>query len=234
MIQNSKFPGRYTARAGKTKNSSEYGLAIGVSGSGTTFEAIAREVKSGNLNMNLAFLFADRDCLAIKKAKKLGIRVVCREKSEDINKFHQRIIRNLINNKIEFVVLAGYLRLFPITDTDSFLVLNSHPAAIPYFGGDGMWGIKVHEAVISWAKKTNYRYPYTFSTVHIATAKYDRGPAVGIKSLKISTSDTAESLAKRLLPIEHKNYIEVLEKLSENIIDYPEYPKEFLPLIGKK
>lgn len=224
MNKNSKF---------KTKNSSEYKLAIGVSGNGTIFEAIAREIKADRLKMDLVFVFADRECKAIEKAKKLGFKVIKRRIREDISVFHSRIIREA-DSQIDFVILAGYLRLFPITNKDSFLVLNSHPAAIPYFGGDGMWGAKVHEAVITWAKKTKYKYPYTFSTVHIATAEYDRGPAVGIKTLRISKSDTADSLSKRLLPIEHKNYIEVLKRLSEKLIEYPEYPKEFTSILANK
>jgi folate-dependent phosphoribosylglycinamide formyltransferase PurN len=212
----------------KQNISTDYKIAIGVSGSGTTFEAIAQAIKKGEIPMDLVCVFVDRECLAIKRAKQLGIQVIQRKIGEGITNFHSRIIRHLIKSQIDFVVLAGYLQLFPITNSDPFLVLNSHPAAIPYFGGEGMWGIKVHEAVLRWAGITKFKYPYTFSTIHVATSKYDRGPVVGLKKLKISRNDTPETLAKKLLPIEHQNYIEVLKRLSENLIDYPEYPKEFI------
>lgn len=208
----------------------KYNLAIGVSGSGTTFEAIVKAVKAGKIKMEISFLFADRECGAIDKAKKLGIRVIRRKKSEGISVFHSRIVRELAARKCDFVALAGYLRLLPIANEDPFLVLNSHPAAIPYFGGKGMWGHFVHEAVVSWAKKTRFKHPYTFSTIHIASAEYDRGPVIGIKSCRISKEETPETLAKKLLPIEHQNYIEVLSKLSNDLVEYSNYPKEFITL----
>lgn len=211
-----------------------YKLAIGVSGGGTTFEAIAKEVKNGGLKMNLAFVFADRECEALKKAKKLNVAAVVRAKGEHINDFQNRITEKLKQDKVDFVALAGYLRLFPIADADPYLVLNSHPAAVPYFGGAGMWGNSVHEAVVNWAKKTNYKYPYTFSTIHIASQEYDLGPAVGIVAMKLGKTYAPEKVAEKLLPLEHKNYIEVLKELSRNLIEYPEYPKEFKNLFDKR
>jgi phosphoribosylglycinamide formyltransferase-1 len=203
-----------------------YRLAVGVSGSGTTFEAIARAIKQRDLRLNLLFVFADRECGAIEKANKLGIPVIKRNDSETIEEFHKRIVLNLKKKEIDFVALAGYLRLFPIKKDDPYLVLNSHPARIPEFGGEGMWGHHVHKAVVEHAKKTDYKYPYTFSTIHIASDEYDRGPVVGIKELKISKGDTPEEVAAKLLPLEHQNYIGVLKRLSEKVIDYPEYPKK--------
>lgn len=202
-------------------------MAIGVSGGGTTFEAIAKAEKTGKINMALAFMFADRECGAIEKATKLGVKVVLRKKDEHIDDFHKRIRDLLKKEGVDFVALAGYLRLFPIKKEDPYLVLNSHPAAIPYFGGKGMWGHFVHEAVVEWAKKTNYSYPYTFSTIHIASDEYDRGPAVGIKALEFRKNDEPEAVAAKLLPIEHQNYVEVLKDLSKNKIEYPEYPQDF-------
>lgn len=203
-----------------------YRLAVGVSGSGTTFEAIAKAIQKRDLKLNLVFMFADRDCGAIQKAKQLGVPVIERNKSESLEDFHTRIIQNLKKKEVDFVALAGYLRLFPIHKDDPYLVFNSHPAAIPKFGGEGMWGQNVHKAVVEHAQKTNYSYPYTFSTVHIASDEYDRGPVVGIKELRISPEDSPEEVAAKLLPLEHQNYIGVLKRLTENIIEYPEYPKK--------
>lgn len=211
-----------------------YNIAIGVSGTGTTFEAIAAAVNSGKLNMNISFLFADRKCAAIEKAQKMHIPVLVREKDESLDEFHARVRLKLLKKEVYFVALAGYLRLFPVTKSDPYLVINSHPAAIPYFGGKGMWGIHVHQAVIKWAQKTNFKYPYTFSTVHVAGEIYDTGSKLGIKSLEIKKTDTPATLASRLLPLEHQNYIEVLERLSKNLVKYFEYPDQFLALVKRK
>lgn len=144
------------------KNKKVYNIAVGVSGTGTTFEAIANAVNSGKLKMKISFLFADRECAAIEKAQKMHIPVLVKKKDERLDEFHSRVRAQLLEKDVYFVALAGYLRLFPVTTSDPFLVINSHPAAIPYFGGKGMWGINVHQAVIKWAQKTNFNYPHTF------------------------------------------------------------------------
>ena len=205
-------------------------IAIGVSGSGTTFFAIAEAINTGKLNCEIAFVFADRKCPALEKAEKLGINIVQKEESEELNKFHERVLKKLKEKQIDIVALAGYLKLFPITKDDAYIVLNSHPAAIPYFGGEGMWGARVHKAVIQWAKDTNFQYPYTFSTIHIASAEYDRGPVLGIKRCEIERNDTAESLSARLLPLEHENYLETLRKTISEDLSEADYPIEFLDL----
>jgi phosphoribosylglycinamide formyltransferase-1 len=206
-------------------------LAIGVSGSGTTYEAIAKAIVQGDLNLELSFVFTDRKCKALEKAKIMGTKIVQRRESEDLNTFHERIIGLLKNEKVDIVALAGYLRLFPISSNDPFIVINSHPAAIPYFGGEGMWGHFVHDAVIDWAQKTNYSYPYTFSTIHIASAEYDRGDVLGIKRCILLITDNIDSLSSRLLPIEHENYLEVLNSLARGDMPKSYYPKEFVDLI---
>lgn len=204
----------------KNSKSKHYKLAIGVSGSGTTFEAIAKAIENSELPMEIVFLFADRECFAMERAKKFDIRTVMRKPDEKRADFHRRVIGELKKEKVDLVALCGYLQFFPVTKNDPYIVLNSHPGAIPEFGGSGMYGQKVHEAVIQFTKATNYRHPYTYSTIRIASAEYDKGPIVGLKQLEIKKNDTAESLAKRLLPLEHQNYIEVLQKFSEGKIEY--------------
>lgn len=202
-------------------------LAIGVSGSGTTYAAIARAIKKGELNLELAFVFADRNCMALEKAKLLGTNIVQRKEGEELNTFHERILKLLSEKKVDIVALAGYLRLFPVSGDDPYLVINSHPAAIPYFGGEGMWGHFVHEAVLAWAQKTGYSFPYTFSTIHVASTEYDRGAVLGVESCPIGKTDSAETLAARLLPLEHQNYIRVLRGLSKGEKIRGDFPVAF-------
>lgn len=208
--------------------SPKYKLAVGVSGTGTTFEAIHSAIKSDRIALDLVLVFADRECLGLEKAKKFGSKTVLRQPKESITDFHRRVIAELNKLGVDVVTLAGYLRLFPITNEDSFLVLNSHPAATPEFGGTGFWGIRVHETVLKFAHATNFRHPYTYSTIHIATAEYDMGQPIGQKKLEILKTDTPETLAKRLLPIEHQNYTEVLERFSRGLIEYQNSPRDLV------
>jgi len=205
-------------------------IAIGVSGGGTTFEAIAKACAEGSLTLNIALLFADRDCGAINIAIKLGIKTIVRNKDENIDDFHQRIVLEIIKYHVDVVALAGYLRCFPVTSNDECMVINSHPGAIPYFGGQGMYGIHVHTAVLDWINKTGWVQPYTYSTVHIASEVYDKGQKLGIVALEIQKTDTPEIIAKNLLPLEHQNYIQVLKDLSKCKINNMQYPDSFMKL----
>lgn len=189
-------------------------IAIGVSGSGTTMEAIAKAIISGELDLDLAFVFADRECRATEKAKKLSTCVVQKKASESTTEFHKRVVAKAGKEKVDIIVLAGYLKLFPVLRSDTYIVINSHPAAIPEFGGVGFWGIRAHETVLNFARATNFRHPYTYSTIHVASAEYDKGDILGIVQMEIKPTDTPEFIAARLLPLEHQNYIQVLKRLS--------------------
>ncbi|MEI6266856.1 MAG: formyltransferase family protein [bacterium] len=205
-------------------------IAIGVSGGGTTFEAIAKACASGEVNLTITFLFADRVCGAIDRAKRLGIKTILRNPEETIDEFHQRIVGDVVSHRVDIIVLAGYLRCFPITSNDKYMVINSHPGAIPYFGGKGMYGIHVHTAVLDWINKTGWVHPYTYSTVHIASEVYDKGQKLGIIALEVRKDHTSEMIAQNLLPLEHQNYIQVLKDLSEGKIENMQYPDSFMKL----
>ncbi len=111
---------------------------------------------------------------------------------------------------IDLVVLAGYLKRIPpkVTRAYSGRMLNIHPALLPDFGGEGMYGLRVHEAVIaSGARETGV-------TVHLVSDEYDRGPIVAQWRLAVNASDTPESLAARVLNVEHTVYPRVVEMVA--------------------
>ncbi|HEX2694075.1 MAG TPA: phosphoribosylglycinamide formyltransferase [Gemmatimonadaceae bacterium] len=112
--------------------------------------------------------------------------------------------------RADLVVLAGYLKRIPpkVTRAYSGRMLNIHPALLPAFGGEGMYGARVHEAVIaSGAKETGV-------TVHLVDDEYDRGPIVAQWRLRVNPSETAESLAARVLNVEHTVYPRVVEMVA--------------------
>ena len=112
--------------------------------------------------------------------------------------------------RIDFVVLAGYLKRVPPMVIGEYAgrIINIHPALLPAFGGEGMYGARVHEAVIaSGATETGV-------TVHLVDDEYDRGPILAQWRVRVDKTDTAESLAARVLNVEHVVYPRVVEMVA--------------------
>jgi phosphoribosylglycinamide formyltransferase-1 len=112
--------------------------------------------------------------------------------------------------RIDLVVLAGYLKRIPPMVIGEYAgrIINIHPALLPAFGGEGMYGARVHEAVIaSGATETGV-------TVHLVDDEYDRGPVLAQWRVRVDKSDTAESLAARVLNVEHVVYPRVVEMVA--------------------
>jgi phosphoribosylglycinamide formyltransferase-1 len=112
--------------------------------------------------------------------------------------------------RVDLVVLAGYLRRIPpqVVREYSGRIINIHPALLPAFGGEGMYGARVHEAVIaSGARESGV-------TVHLVDNEYDRGPVVAQWRVPVDKSDDAESLAAKVLAVEHVVYPRVIEMVA--------------------
>jgi len=112
--------------------------------------------------------------------------------------------------KIDLVVLAGYLKRIPPKVIREYAgrIINIHPALLPAFGGEGMYGARVHQAVIaSGARESGV-------TVHLVDDEYDRGPIVAQWRMPVNRSDTAESLAARVLSVEHVVYPRAVEMVA--------------------
>jgi phosphoribosylglycinamide formyltransferase 1 len=116
----------------------------------------------------------------------------------------------LKKHRIDLVVLAGYLKRIPskVIREYSGRMINIHPALLPAFGGEGMYGARVHEAVIaSGAKESGV-------TVHLVDDEYDRGPIVAQWRIPVEPSDTADRLAARVLNVEHVVYPRTVEMVA--------------------
>ena len=112
--------------------------------------------------------------------------------------------------RVDLVVLAGYLKRIPplVIREYASRIINIHPALLPAFGGEGMYGARVHEAVIeSGAKQSGV-------TVHLVDDEYDRGPIVAQWRVPVEPTDTAESLAARVLSVEHVVYPRIIEMVA--------------------
>jgi len=115
---------------------------------------------------------------------------------------------------VNLVILAGYMKkLGPLTIKEfNNRILNIHPALLPKYGGQGMYGMLVHEAVLKAKEKKSG------VTIHIVNSEYDRGPVVNQAEVAVYENDTPETLAQRVLKLEHKTYVETIKMIEEGKI----------------
>lgn len=121
-------------------------------------------------------------------------------------------VKELQNRNIEWIILAGFLWKIPLSLIKAFpgKIINIHPALLPKYGGKGMYGHFVHEAVIAAGEKESG------ITIHFVDEQYDHGQSIFQSTCSVDQEDTAESLAKKVQTLEHRHYPEVIEKLIKN------------------
>jgi len=184
-------------------------IAVFASGRGTNFGAIIRAVKKGKIKANLSLLVCDNPKAAvINKAKRAGIKValVKREDFSSKNDFEARTIQRLEENKIDLIVLAGFMRILSPELVQKYKgrILNIHPALLPSFKGEE--GIK---------DAFDYGVKLTGVTVHFVDEEMDHGPIILQKEVAIEETDTAESLESKIHKLEHKLYPEAINLFVE-------------------
>jgi phosphoribosylglycinamide formyltransferase-1 len=191
-------------------------IGVLVSGGGTNLQAIIDSCEKGMLKGKarvIAVISNKRDAYGLERARKHGIDAVFvnAQNFESNARFCEEVVKELQTRKVALVCLAGYLRMIEPNMIKAFdgNILNVHPALLPKYGGAGMYGHKVHEAVLRSREKESG------ATVHHVDEKYDHGKIVIQKKVKVMISDTPESLAKRVLEVEHKIYPEAILRILE-------------------
>ncbi|MHB9297888.1 phosphoribosylglycinamide formyltransferase [Fusobacterium polymorphum] len=185
-------------------------IAVLVSGSGTNLQAIIDNVENGNLNCKITYVIADRECYGLQRAEKYGIETLLLDRKIIDNKSVNEIIDSTLEGcKTDYIILAGYLSIL----NEKFIkkwdkkVINIHPSLLPKFGGKGMYGIKVHEAVIKAGEKESG------CTVHFVNKEIDAGEIITNVKVPVLEDDTPETLQKRVLEQEHKLLIKGIKKI---------------------
>lgn len=183
-------------------------IMIGPKGRGSNMLAIAHNAADGRIPAEVSLIISPKlDSHAAIGAREMGLRV----EHADPNRegYTERLLELLQLHKIEFICLAGYLRLLPKEVLAAYpnRILNIHPALLPKFGGKGMYGRHVHEAVLA------ARELESGCTVHFVTENYDEGPPILQKRCPVEPGDTPESLALRVLRLEHVAFSEALAKV---------------------
>ena len=182
-------------------------IAIFVSGSGTNCENLIRYFQ-GNDDINCELVVSNKaDAYALVRAQDLGVATAVVPKDQLNDK---TFVMSLMNDhQIAFIVLAGFLPLVPDFLIEAYprRIINLHPALLPKFGGKGMWGHHVHEAVKA-AGETE-----TGMTVHYVTPVCDSGEIIAQYRVTLSPDDTAEDIADKEHLLEMKYFPEVVEKV---------------------
>lgn len=169
-------------------------LVVLISGGGTDLQSIIDEHKKGNINCEIALVVSNRQsAYGLERAKQAGIPTAC-------IKDQKELLKKLQDEKIDFIVLAGYLAILQEDLIKAYpnKIINIHPSLIPSFCGPGMYGLHVHEAALAKGVKVSG------ATVHFVSEEVDGGPIIYQEAVSIADLDTAEAIQKRVLEIEHK------------------------------
>jgi phosphoribosylglycinamide formyltransferase-1 len=194
-------------------------LAILASGSGSNMQAIVDAYKFGilkSLTEVILVISSNTNAFVLERAKKENIKSVCIERKsfENDEFFNKDVFAELQVANVDLVCLAGYTRMIDkkILKVYNGRILNIHPALLPKFGGEGMYGHFVHEAVVKAGEKKSG------VTVHFVNEEYDTGKIILQKEVEVSKNDTPEDVARKVLEIEHKIYPQAIKKvIKENL-----------------
>jgi len=174
-------------------------IAVFVSGGGTNLQAIIDNTKDGilkDIEITLV-LSSSKNAYALERAANNGIKsaVVSRKDFDTIEAWDEAVVAEVEKSGAELIVLAGYLSLLgpKIVSKYSNRIINIHPALIPSFCGEGMYGIRPHKAALAKGVKVSG------ATVHFVNENYDEGPILLQKAVDVLPDDTPESLQKRIM-----------------------------------
>ena len=162
----------------------------------------------------------NRDSLALKRGADLGLASVylSSRTHPEPDELDGMITRTFKEHTVGLVILAGYMRKIGPQLLAAYpnRIINIHPSLLPKHGGQGMYGMHVHEAVIAAGEKE------TGVTIHLVNDEYDRGEILAQRTVKVNPGDDALKLASRVLEVEHQFYVEVIDQILTGKLRLPE------------
>jgi phosphoribosylglycinamide formyltransferase 1 len=197
-------------------------LGFLASGRGSTMQAVIDACKSGRLRAKPCVVISNnRDAQALARAWQEGIPAYHLSAKTEPNPglLDAAILHTLQHHEVELVILAGYMKKLGMKTLTHYWgrILNIHPSLLPKFGGQGRYGIHVHEAVLAAGEKE------TGATVHLVEGEeYDQGTILSQCRVPVYTGDTADTLAQRVLVHEHRLLVETLEQILVGKLALPE------------
>jgi len=181
-------------------------IAIFASGNGSNAERLV-EYFQGSTDVNISLILTNNAKAGVlERAKNLGVESVIFNRQE----FGENAKVDLLlqANKIDFIILAGFLWLIPNFMINNFpdKIVNIHPALLPKYGGKGMYGMNVHNTVINAGEKQSG------ISIHYVNSKYDEGQIIFQATVEIEENETAETLAAKIHDLEYKHFPQIIEE----------------------
>lgn len=180
-------------------------IAVLASHNGNGFDALLKAQILGDLDIEIVLVISNNsDAKVLQKAKlnNIDVHVVNSKTSSDTQESIQEL---LTSYGVDFVFLSGYMKKIPAKITQMFKILNSHPALLPAYGGNGMYGRYVHEAVI------NNKEKFSGVTIHMVNEEFDEGEIILQKQLKLDSEETVDSLETKVKQLEKTAIVEAFK-----------------------
>lgn len=195
-------------------------LGILVSGRGSNMRAIIDACESGRVAAEVVLVISNNaDSLALNTARENNIATahLSSRTHPDAEELDKAMLQALQEAGVELVVLAGFMKkIGPLTLKNyKGRIINIHPSLLPAYGGKGMFGIHVHEAVLENKEQQ------TGVTIHLVDGEYDQGAILARQTVPVKTDDDAPTLASRVLQVEHRLYVETIQKIIDGSIILP-------------
>ena len=190
-------------------------IAVFASGRGSNFEVLLNAIERGHLPAHVVLSLsnkAEAGALEIARSRNIPAVHINQQQFPSEDAYVTKLLELFGQHRVELIALAGYLKRIPSRLIERFRnkILNVHPALLPSFGGAGMYGMHVHEAVINSGVKVSG------ATVHMVDEEYDRGPIVMQKTVDVASDDTPQTLAAKVLRVEHEIFPQALKAFAEN------------------
>ena len=189
-------------------------IAVFASGHGSNFQAILKAIDSGSLPARVVLVISNNveaGALQIARAREIRALHISQKMFSSDDAYAKALMTALKERHTEYIALAGFLKKVPTLVVRQWRnrIVNIHPALLPSFGGAGMFGHHVHEAVIASGVK------FSGATVHFVDEEYDRGLILLQKTVPVTKDDTPDTLAAKVLKIEHEIYPMALKAIAE-------------------
>ncbi|MGI6505099.1 MAG: phosphoribosylglycinamide formyltransferase [Clostridia bacterium] len=183
-------------------------ICVFASGGGSNMQAVIDACKNRKINAKVVLVISNNsDAYALERAKKEKIDNYHVSEYKYKEGFIDKLLELLAKYEIDLVLLAGYMKKLPKEIVERYKVLNIHPALLPKYGGRGMYGERVHKAVLEAKEKESG------CTVHVVDEHYDNGKILNQIKVPVLEDDTVETLAKRVLEQEHIIYVDTVKKI---------------------
>lgn len=192
-------------------------IAVMVSGRGSNVQAILDRIGEGRLNARIVLMISSSTtaiALTIARDNNIPSHTLTIKQFSDEQEYVNSLLRLFEQHQTELIVLAGYLKMIPAQVVEHYRgrMINIHPALLPAFGGKGLYGRHVHEAVLAYGCKISG------ATVHLVEAEYDTGMPLIQRCVPVLQDDNADTLAARVLTVEHQILSEAIQLFADDRI----------------